>query len=155
MLLFLLFACKPDACDPSDLATGAITATINDDLWAGQGASWLPAGDGIQIVTELSEGWRITIVANNNESGFPVGDSLGALPLTVNLSGSDGFALVYPASGGSLTSRDHPEGGTLTLWDLEDDDVLSACFSFTASGDGRVLRFTDGLFRASASGLAD
>lgn len=155
MLLFLLFACDPDPCDPSALSAGDIEATINEDIWNGAGASWLPAGDGIQIVSELSEGWRITLVANNNESSFPVGEALDALPLTVSLAGSDGFALVYPESGGSLTSRDHPEGGTLTLVDIDEGEVLSACFSFTASGDGRVLRFKDGLLRASKSALAE
>lgn len=155
MLLFLLFACKTDDCDASSLAPGDITASINENLWSGAGASWMPAGEGIQIVTELSEGWRVTLVANFDENGFPVGEGLLALPSTVSLAGSDGFALVYPESGGSLTSRDHPEGGTLTLQSLSEEDVLTACFSFTASGSGRVLRFTDGLLLASPSALAD
>lgn len=149
-LLALLACAEEPPCDAAELELGEITAEVNDVLWRGAGASWLPAGDGVQVVSEMNEGWRITLVGNRAENGGPVGDYLVALPLEVNLSGEDGFAIAYKEFGNSLTSRDSAVGGMMTLLELYDDGSMGVCFDFTAEGGGGgSVSFSNGALRAA------
>lgn len=153
LLLLALLACA-DAppCDAASFNPGEVDALVDDALWRGAGAQWLPAGDGIQIVTEMHEGWRITLVANRTPSGNPVGDYLVSLPLDIDLSGEDGFAIAYKEGANSLTSQNSPVGGTLNLLELYDDGSLGACFEFTAEGaGGGSVTFSGGTLRAAES----
>ncbi|MCB9766142.1 MAG: hypothetical protein H6739_40575 [Alphaproteobacteria bacterium] len=145
LLLPLLAACgEPLPCETDDLAVGEVEALVDDQLWLGAEATWQSAGEGLQITTALSQGWRLNLVATRTEGGFFVGDALDGLPVEVSLSGEAGAALAYPEFGNTMSSRDHPSGGSLTLLSL-DDGALSACFEFSALGpNGGVVEFTGG-----------
>lgn len=154
-LLALLACAEEPPCDAESLELGSISSEVDDVLWRGAGASWLPAGEGLQIVSEMNEGWRITLVGNRAENGSPVGDYLVSLPLDVNLSGEDGFAIAYKEFGNSLTSRDSALGGMMTLLGIYEDGSMGVCFEFTADGGGGgSVTFSNGALRASEGAVS-
>jgi hypothetical protein len=153
-LLPLLTACADAAgtCPIGDLA-GEATATVDGAPWSGPSAQWSFAGSSIQLMTAAGDGWRLSIVAQSTEDGQPLNTALDALPVTISLGdGADGgWALLYPESGGSSykTSPDAP--GTLSINSVNGDgDTLSACFSFTATGDDGSVTLSDGAIVATA-----
>lgn len=123
---------------------GTIEGTLDGEDW-GADATWTEAGDGVQVVTSVSDGWRLTIVAQ--QALDAVSDD--ALPIEVDLGGDEGFVTVYPEAGGSSWTSAGASGSMVL--DGVSGDVLSGCLSFDAvSSDGDEVSLDGGSFQAVA-----
>lgn len=133
-----------EACDPSASGPGEARAEVNSAAWLGPDATWVASGDGVQITTSVGDGFRLTLVA------YGVLDAIseGRLPQTapMDAAGLEAWGVVYPEDGSSYSSK-AGEGGSLTLFALEGDQ-LSGCFSFGAASGDEALRVSDGSFLA-------
>lgn len=128
-----------DLCDfPSDVVAGTGVAELDGNTWNATDVAWNEAGDGLQITTGISDEWRITLVIQ--------GDGLDADGLgRIDLDGSGGWALVYPADGSSYSSQNG--GGTLDL--VTREDTVQVCFDVEASGDDGTVVVDEAYFHAS------
>lgn len=138
-LLLALAACGDkdedtgsSACTPTGTAVGSVTATVDGSSWTAGGVQANESGDGLQFTSEVADGWRITLVAQETDDGVGVLDALEVGNATVTLENEGGgFAVMYPAEGaGSYSTNDG--GGTAVI--ARDGDRIDACFSFTAGG---------------------
>ena len=132
-------------CDASAASAGEALAEINSGAWRGPDATWVPSGDGVQVTTSIGDGYRMTLVAYGVQGAI----SEGRLPLTLTMdaAGLDAWAVVYPESGSSFSSK-AGEGGSLTLSAVE-GDLLSGCFEFGAAAGDEALRVSGGSFLAN------
>lgn len=142
-----LAGCAGDATEEDRTCTvsaeaGQMELTLDGEAWASD-ATWSEAGDGVQVISTLADGWRFTIVAQQALTEVEV----GSFPVEIDLSVDAGFITAYPESGDASFSSSGGSG-TLTLTDRE-DDLLSGCFQAElGSGDGGVLVVEDGGFVA-------
>ena len=147
MLMMALAGCAAEKDEGADTCTvsvddGAIEASVDGDAWSAD-ATWTEAGEGVQVVTTTSDGWRLTIVAQQALAEIEVGD----LPVSVDLAGDAGFVTAYPESGDASFSSSEGSG-SLSFTALE-DGRLSGCFTAeAASADGDVLELSGGEFVA-------
>lgn len=146
-----LLACGKETCEPAGLVEGDVVATIDGDAWDGAGASWSAAGDGVQFTTSEGDGWRLTLVANEDEEGQGVAAALVDGESLVVPLGDSSFAALYPTGvAGSYATQAEGDGqATLT----RTGDAVAACFSFTASAaDGAAVELTGGELLAGCVG---
>jgi len=125
---------------------------VDGAAWSATGAQWSLAGSSLQLMTQIGEGWRLSIVAQSTDDGTPLSTALdaGVFPVEIALAdgAAGGWALLYPDAGSSFkTAPDAP--GALTVTEVS-GDTLSACFSFTASGDNGTVTLSDGAIVATA-----
>lgn len=126
----------------ADAAEGAIEARLDGEAWEAD-ATWTEAGDGVQVVSTTTGGWRLTIAAQQAGVAIEVGD----FPVVIDLAGDEGFVTAYPASGDASFSSSGG-AGTLTFVGL-DAGVLSGCFSAEAvSAEGEQMELREGMFAA-------
>jgi hypothetical protein len=121
--------------DAATLDDGVVAATVDSAPWEST-ATWLWQGGSLQLTAAPADGWNFTFVAQTLDGGDTVKDVVesGAFPVELTLeSGADGWAIAYPTDGDSYSTN--AGNGTLTVTDFA-DDVLSACFAFTAATDG-------------------
>lgn len=124
-------------------AEGAIEASVDGEPWEAT-ATWTEAGEGVQVVTPTTGGWRLTIVAQRALAALEVGD----LPVVIDLAGDEGFVTAYPEAGGSSFSSSNGSG-SLSFTAL-DGDLLSGCFTAEAlSADGDPLAIAGAEFVAT------
>lgn len=155
MIALLLFACRatPETatCNPT-AADGQMSATIDAADWSGA-ASFLWAGESLQINTENAGAGWITMVAQGSSStgnSVQIDADAQAFPITVSLvSNGGGFATYYPVSGNSF-STNNSAGGSLTISSL-DDSTAEGCFRFEAAGDDGTVDVEEGSFIAHLS----
>jgi len=127
-----------------------IEARIGGDSWEDASPQWSWTGTGVQVITTAANGWRITLVAQRDLDDTVILDLAdgGGLPAEIDLSGTDGFGVVYDADGHSWTSS-KDGSGTLNL-DLLEGSELAGCFSFDAfDADGDLVEVRGGVVRAS------
>jgi hypothetical protein len=147
-LLTLLYACGGSCPLPEG---GGIQAQVDGEAWEDANPQWNWTGTGVQVLTTTTDGWRLTLVAQRDLDDTVVLDLVdeGGLPAQIDLSGTDGFGVVYDVEGNSWTSS-KDGSGTLTLQAIEGDE-LSGCFSFDAfDGDGGMVEIRGGGFVALA-----
>jgi hypothetical protein len=154
MLLVLLLACTSDGGSKAtnctvDAAEGTAVATVDGEAWEGGGATWVWAGDSLQVNTVGAGSWWMSLVAQTTADGDTVKAAVdsGALPATIDLGGDGGWATLYPADGASYSSRNG--SGELVIIEADDASV-QACFTFEAAGDGDPVVVEDGSLDASA-----
>lgn len=118
--LFLLLACgKP--CDPGAIDVGAGAGEIDGAEWQGDNVQWSPAGEAVQVTTDTTDGWRITVV-----SGTAPGEE------ELELTPGDGNLVTVYADGGGSYAANEADQGTITVWEGAPDEVW-ACVDVTAS----------------------
>ena len=121
---------------------GVIEATVDGAAWSAD-ATWTEAGEGVQVVTTTTGGWRLTIAAQQALTAIEVGD----LPVTIDLAGDEGFITAYPESGDASFSSSAGSGSLSFI--AFDDDLLSGCFTAEAvSADGETMSLAGGEFVA-------
>lgn len=149
--LSLQLACGGDTCEPQGLADGAVTATVDGAAWAGSGATWSVAGDGVQLTTAEADGWRLTLVAAEDEEGQGVAAALVDGESLVVPLGEGSFAALYPTGvAGSYATEAVGDGDAVLT---RTGDVVAACFSFTASAaDGTTVDLSGGELVATCVG---
>lgn len=154
MIALLLLACRatPETttCSPT-AADGQMSATIDAADWSGS-ASFLWAGESLQLNTENAGAGWITMVAQGSSTGnsVQVDADAQAFPITVSLvSSGGGFATYYPASGNSF-STNNAAGGSLSISNL-DESTAEGCFRFEAAGDDGTVTVEEGSFVAHLS----
>jgi hypothetical protein len=131
-------------CDASGATAGQVTGTLSGAAWSSP-ATWSWSGESLQINTDTTDGWRMTLVAHRDIEGrtlAEIADS-GGFPAEVNLGADDGWALLYPEAGSTSLSSKEGSGGSL---------VLSA--GGTAAGTGAWVGCLD-FGAASADGSQD
>ncbi len=152
LTIALLAACGgPSDCDPTGMTAGGIEASIDGDDWTGSGAQWSWAGDGVQITTADSDGWRFTIAASTAADGRSLTEALGdGVDVDVAMGGGN-FIAIYP-SGESISYAAREEGdGALTLHRL--GTQLGLCFDAQASASsGDAVDISGGLAAADCAG---
>ena len=122
---------------PADIDSGAGEADVDGDYWFADDVAWTETGSSIQITTGMSEGWRLTVVIQEDaldDNGLGI----------VELDGSGGWALMYPESGSSYSSQQG--AGSLEL--VARDDNIQACMEFEASGTDGDLSLENGYLHA-------
>ena len=143
LLLLSLGACDRGGC-PDLSGLEGVDAVVDGAAWQSSG-QWFAAGDSLQIVTDLNDGWRLSMVAQQTDDGQDIMDALyaGAFPLQVALTvGTEGgWALLYPDEGDSWATQEGGDG-LLTLAAM--DDHLQGCFSFQAQRDDEWITVDDG-----------
>lgn len=151
LCLLALPACGGSPCDTEDLAEGDVEATVDGVAWAGSGATWSVAGDGVQITTADADGWRVTLVAAQDSEGQGVATALvDGAELTVPL-GDGSFAALYPSGVAGSYAANEEGSGELTL--TRQGDRVGACFSFTGTAaDGTGVELLDGRLAAACVG---
>ena len=128
VILMSLWGCDTssagrDLCEfPSDVAVGSGVADLDGEEWNAIDVAWNAAGSGLQVTTGISDGWRMTLVIQAD--GLDE-DGLGR----IDLDGTHGWALVYPADGSPIVLR----MGGLDL--VSREDTVQICFDVEASGD--------------------
>ena len=143
LCLFAILPACGSSCPLPD--AGGIQAQIDGEHWEDANPQWSWTGTGVQVLTTTTDGWRITLVAQRNAEDDVILDlaDTNGFPAEINLSGTDGFGVIYDADGQSWTLS-KGGSGTLTLKGI-DGDVLSACFSFDAyDSDGALVEVTSG-----------
>ncbi len=153
LLLLALPACKGEedlvCTTPSDLASGAVEATIDGQAWQPTDGTWAEAGESLQVNTSASDGWMLSMVAYFDTAGTPILDALSAAapPIEVTLADGEqgGWALLYPDSGPSFATE-ATAGGLLTISAIEEDELLG-CLYFEASDEESTVVLEDGRFR--------
>lgn len=147
LLFVVLASCAGENDEGAETCTvavddGVIEASVDGDAWSAD-ATWTEAGEGVQVVTTTSGGWRLTIAAQQALAAIEVGD----LPVTVDLAGDSGFVTAYPESGDASFSSSAGAGSLSFI--AMDDGLLSGCFTAdTVSADGDVLTLSGGEFVA-------
>ena len=135
-------ASEEDGTCTVSAGTGRMELTLDGEAWASD-ATWSEAGDGVQVISTLADGWRFTIVAQQALTEVEV----GSFPVEIDLSVDAGFITAYPEDGDASFSSSGGSG-TLSLTARE-DDLLSGCFEAElGSGDGDVLEVEGGGFVA-------
>ena len=153
MLLALLLACSSDGSKAAncsvDAAAGTAAAVVGGEEWEGGGATWVWAGESLQVNTVGAGSWWLSLVAQATTDGETVKAAVdaGALPATVDLGGDGGWATLYPADGASYSSRNG--SGELVIVEADDTSV-HACFTFEATGDGAPVVVEEGSLDATA-----
>ena len=140
---------KEGGCDASALAAGSAEATIDGGAWADDAVTWSWAGASLQISTEASDGWLMSVAANLDINGDDLETAVaaGEFPIEVDLL-DGGFVLLYPDEGGSYASN-KASGGTLTIT-AADDSAVQGCFDFeAATADGETVSVSGGLLNAT------
>lgn len=157
--LLLLVACDgsgqtASSCEAT-VDSGAIEATVDGEDWEGGAVTWLLAGSSLQINSASTGGWWLSAVAQETTTGGTLGDVLAAgdWPAVVDLppeGGTGGWAIFYPESGDSFSTK-QSTGGTLTIAAAADGTDLLGCFAFTAAdGGGDEVTVEAGQLRATA-----
>lgn len=152
ILLSLLVACGAAGdCDTTDLAEGAVEATVDGTAWSGDGAQWSWAGDSAQVSTAESDGWRLTIVAATDAEGTAMSTALAdGDELSIDL-GEGNFVAAYPTGVAGSYAANEAGDGSMALERLADS--LAVCFDATATAsDGSTVSFTDGRLLAACAG---
>ena len=148
-----LLGCGPkdiiSHCDADSIDYGVIDASIDGEPWLSGTAAFVWSGDSLQIVSEATDGFRVSIFLTESVEGSA--PKTGDTPMTFDLS-SGGFALLYPDGENSMTSAN--ESGTAIITSL-DDDIATGCFRFTSGNNqGTTTAEIDfGRFNAEASEL--
>jgi hypothetical protein len=139
LLSIVLVGCGSDAADTSTptstcgegIASSTLEGTVGEDPWSAPSARYTWTGDAVQITTSIGDGWRVTMVAQEDDGGVAVRDAVGSadFPVMATLtSGTEaGWALFYPESG-SAYGTENAAGGSLELSGL-DGGVLTGCLS--------------------------
>ena len=128
-------------CD-KEVDTGVGQATINSQEWQTQGVSWSESPTGIQIIFPAIEGYNITIVAQQDESGASISDV--DFPTRVILQqGQGGWGILYEDSD-SHTTQDGGDG--LLILETQTEDALLGCFDFEIED----ISVVDGYFHAQS-----
>jgi hypothetical protein len=134
--LFPLAACgSPLGPCSSNIPAGTISADVGGQGWSST-ATFRAAGSNLQINAEPSDGWFMNFVLQRTIDGALPGDAVaaGVSPFEVDL-GDGGFATLYEDGVGSYSTNDG--SGTLRVV-AADASSVTACFAYTAGGDGSV-----------------
>lgn len=134
-LLLALSACSPLGPCSSNVPAGMISADVDGASWSST-ATFRGAGSNLQINAEPSDGWFMNFVLQRTIDGALPGDAVaaGVSPFEVDLE-DGGFATLFEDGAGSYSSNDG--GGTLRVV-AADASSVTACFAYTAGGDGSV-----------------
>ncbi len=140
MTMHLALAVSLGACSPlgpcsSNVAAGTIAADVGGDAWSST-ATFRGTGSNLQINAEPAAGWFMNFVLQRTIDGALPGDAVaaGVSPFDVDLA-DGGFATLYEDGAGSYSSNDG--GGTVRVVQASATS-LTACFAYTAGGDGSV-----------------
>lgn len=125
-------------CDFEGISNGSLKGTVDGQAWTAENVAWSEAGDALQITTDDSGGYRLTLALSADEDGNNVLDAVDAeeLPVEVPLSETSGsFALLYPQGATSSLTTDGASGGGVTVAET-DGPAIGMCFAFQVTGDG-------------------
>ena len=141
MLIAVLVGCadpigEDDGCAVG-VEPGAAAATVDGEPWTGGGATWLWAGESLQLNTVGSGSWWMSMVAQTTGDGTTLKAAVdaGVFPITVSLT-EGGWATFYPDSGSSFSSEEG--GGELVLVEATPTTVRG-CFWFEAASDADTV----------------
>lgn len=134
-LLLALPACSPLGPCSSNVPSGTISADIGGDAWSST-VTFRGTGSNLQLNAEPDGGWFMNFVLQRTTDGALPGDAVaaGVSPFEVDLA-DGGFATLYEDGAGSYSSNDG--GGTVRVLEASATS-LTACFAYTAGGDGSV-----------------
>ena len=134
-ILLVLSACSPLGPCLSNVPAGTISADVGGESWSST-ATFRAAGSNLQINAEPSGVWFMNFVLQRTTDGAVPQDAIdaGAPSFEVDLA-DGGFATLFEDGAGSYTSNDG--GGTLRVVEADESSV-TACFAYTAGGDGSV-----------------
>ena len=135
-LLVALSACSsPLGPCSSNVPAGTIAADVDGEPWSST-ATFRGTGSNLQINAEPDGGWFMNFVLQRTTDGALPGDAVeaGVSPFEVDLA-DGGFATLFEDGAGSYSSNDG--GGTLRVV-AADAGSITACFAYTAGGDGSV-----------------
>ena len=144
-----LVACDPGCDAAKALSSGQVVGEIDGVAWESAGVTWHSEASGVQVNSPLTDGWRLTLVAQTtvDDRSAPTRVDRRRLPVEVLLqSGEGGWALLNDA--GAFTWSTHQaEGGWLRLARRRGGDLLG-CYDFEAgAAAGEVA--AHGAFRAA------
>ncbi len=144
-----LAACQP--CNPqASLTPGTVIARINDSRWQAKKGVWFESGTSVNLETETSGEWAISMVAQKTDDGTDASEALEAeefpIEFTLGDAGDGAWALAWPSLGAALSSADALEAGWFTIANRQDDDLLG-CFEFDAGTGETTATVVNGTFR--------
>jgi len=131
--LMILTACGPTApndCETGDISPGTLSATFAGEDWTADGVIWNESGNSVQINTNMTNGYRLSIVlqqTENDERPANLTEMTGPWEFDLGENGG-GWVTAYPQTGSSTSSR-NGGSGHFTLIELADD--LTGCFEFS------------------------
>ena len=107
-------------CTSADLIPGQLKAVMNDTEWQASGVVWNASGESVQINTDTSDGWRLSIVLQrtlDDTAALSLMSSDGPWDFDLGPDGG-GWVTAYPQTGDSANSR-HNGSGSFTLSKLD------------------------------------
>jgi len=141
---------KDGGCDASSLAAGSAEATVDGGAWSDDAVTWSWAGSSLQLSSESSDGWLLSLAANLDANGDDLATAVdaGVFPIEIDLL-DGGFGLLYPEGESFSYASNKASGGTLTITSA-DDSVVMGCFDFeAATAEGETIAIEGGLLHAT------
>ena len=105
-------------------------ALIDGQEWQSENVTWSESATGIQIIFPPTDGYNITLVAQQDTSGTPLADA--TYPLQVDLQAEQGGWGILYENTDSHNTQDDGEGRLII--ETKEDDILQGCFSFQTAG---------------------